>query len=48
MTINRAAKKLEPEMAELHVTTVVTLATRVRMDIMKAIAIKIKTDTEVA
>lgn len=46
--VNRAAKKLEPEIAELHVTTVVTLATRVRMDIMKAIASKIETDTEVA
>jgi hypothetical protein len=46
--VNRAAKKLEPEMAELHVTTVVTLTTRVRMDIMKAIANKIESDTEVA
>ena len=46
--VNRTTNKLSQELAELHVTTVITLGTRVRMEVMKAIAIKIESATEVA
>jgi hypothetical protein len=41
--IERAAKRISPDLANLQVMTMVTLATRIRMDIMKAIARRIET-----
>ena len=46
--IERAAKRIKPELADLQVMTMVTLATRIRMDIMKSIAKRIETSTESA
>ncbi len=46
--IERAAKQIKPELADLQVMTMVTLATRIRMNIMKSIAKRIETSTESA
>jgi hypothetical protein len=43
-----SAKRIAPELADLQVITVVTLATRIRLDIMKAITSRIEWATEVA
>lgn len=46
--VERAARRIKPELANLQVMTMVTLATRIRMDIMKAIAKRIETNEESA
>jgi len=44
----RSAKRISPDLANLQVITMVSLATRIRMDIMKAIARRIETNEESA
>jgi len=46
--IERAAKRIKPELGNLQVMTMVTLATRIRIDIMKAIAKRLETNEETA
>jgi hypothetical protein len=46
--MDRAAKKIDAELEELQVITVVTLATRIRLDIMKAVATKLESATQIA
>lgn len=46
--MDRSSKKLDPELEGYQVMTMITLATRIRMDIMKAIAKRIESATESA
>ncbi len=45
---DRAAKRIAPDLVDLQVITVVTLATRIRLDIVKSITARIESGTEVA
>ena len=46
--IDRSSKKLDPDLMGYQVMTMITLATRIRMDIMKAIAKRLESATESA
>ncbi len=45
---DRAAKRIAPDLVDLQVITVVRLATRIRLDIVKSITARIESGTEVA